>query len=246
LQSGDWQSGAQLYAALEYLYTVRSTEHTDLREDARQFFSSLPVALLLNLRPQEVEHPDWRVHIAALALVGIDPNLGGSQFLQGWAMENGQMIREGEGVAYEFLWADPYLPGVGYENLDPWLYDGEGNLVARTDWNSDACWIRVTPSQIEQENCPSDWRQKTMGFGRLTLIPLSANCVQLPARRADEAVIVWKFLPGQTVYLTLNKVPATAAADESGLWKAPGNAEGKVCSSLDTLKVPKAHKSARE
>ena len=39
------------------------------------------------------------------------------------------MIREGPGVAYEFFWADPYLPGVGYQNLDPWVYDRPGGSL---------------------------------------------------------------------------------------------------------------------
>src|SRR5581483_661670 len=247
LQSGNWHDGTQLYAAFEYLYVVRFTQHTDLRQDYPRFFSSLPAALLLALKPEEVDHPDWRMHAAALVLVGIDPNLESSQYLQGWAIEDRQMISEGEGVAYELLWGDPYLPGVGYENLDPWSYDpSNGTLFARTDWNRNACWIHVSKSIVDQENCLNDWQQKPVTFGRLALIPIIGTCVPFPKRGMNEAAIVWKFQPGQTVYYLLNNAAASARADEAGMWKAPANAQDKVCTSLDTLRVPQAHKSVRK
>lgn len=246
LQSGDWQDGAQLYAAFEYLYVVRSTQHTDLRERAPQFFSTLPSTLLLALKPEQVEHPNWWTHVAALALVGIDPNLAASQYLQGWAMEDRQMVQEGEGVAYELLWGDPYLPGIGYENLDPWAYDPQGILFARTDWEQNTCWIHVSAAAVDQENCPNGWQQKTMTFGRLTLVPLSGSCVQIPKRKTEETVIISKLPPGQPVYFALNNTRTSEVSDASGMWKAPANAEGQVCTSLDTLKVLKAHKPVRE
>ncbi len=76
------------------------------------------------------------MHVAALALVAIDPNLPASQFLQSWALEDTQTLREGPGVAYELLWADPYLPGVGYQNMEPWVYDDHGRLFARANWEA--------------------------------------------------------------------------------------------------------------
>ncbi|HEX4748473.1 MAG TPA: hypothetical protein VH302_02930 [Bryobacteraceae bacterium] len=243
LQSGAWQNPAELYAAVEYLYAVRSFAHVDLRQNAPQFFSALPAELLLSMKPEQVEHPDGYIHIAALALVGLDPNLEGSQFLQGWAMEDKQMISEGEGVAYEFLWADPYLPGVGYENLDPWSYREDGTLFARADWNTNSCWIHISPSATHDENCVSGWQQKTMQFGNLTLVPSTGRCLQIPARKNVETVIVSRFQPGQPVYFVMNNAPSSHVADASGMWKAPANAEGRVCISLDTLKVPPAQKS---
>ncbi len=129
LQAGNFTDAHALYATCEYLLAVRFTQHLELREDAPQFFSGLPSELLLALKPSEVEHPDWMTHIAALALVSLDPNLEGSQYLQGWAIEDRQMLRDGPGVAYELLWGDPYLPGVGYQNLDPWVYDVERTII---------------------------------------------------------------------------------------------------------------------
>ncbi len=246
LRSDNWQDGGQLYAAIEYLYAAKFSEHTDLREKDAEFFLSLPSALLLSLKPQEVRHPEWHVHAAALALVSLDPNLGGSQFLQGWAIEDSQLLREGPGVAYEFLWADPYLPGVGFENLDPWSYDSDGTLFARTDWTPDACWIHMSRAHLDQVNCAAGWQQKSITFGHLTLFPMPARCVELPNRKPNDSLIIWKLEPEQTLRYALNGNPAGGKADTSGLWKTPGNIEGRVCTSLDTLKIPKAHKSARE
>ena len=246
LRSGDWHDGAELYAAFEYLYVTRFALQTDLRDDDPNFFRELPTALLLSLKPEQIDHPDWRTHIAALALVNLDPNLSGSQFLQGWALEDRQMLRDGEGVAYEFLWADPYLPGVGFQNLDPWSYDPDGNLFARADWSRDACWIHISAARTEDLNCPGTWQQTPTKFGRLTLVPVSGKCPEIPAHKNNEAVIFWKFQPGQTVRYDLTGKPSTSQADPAGMWQVPAQIQGKICASPDTLKFPLAHKSVHK
>ncbi|MBV9610925.1 MAG: hypothetical protein JO091_00560, partial [Acidobacteriaceae bacterium] len=82
--------GRTLYAACEYLLAARANEHADLREEARAFFAGLPAELLLSRSDNEIAHPDWMTHAAALALVAVDPNLEGSQYVQSWAMEDAQ------------------------------------------------------------------------------------------------------------------------------------------------------------
>jgi hypothetical protein len=230
LRAGKFDNANELYAAFEYLSAARTVERTDLREEDPRFFSSLPIELLLNLKPKQVEHPDWQTHIAALALVSLDPNLDSSQFLQAWAIEDRQTIHEGEGVAYEFLWADPYLPGVGYQNLDPWLYDqSRGMLVARTNWTPSACWIRITPGSVEDEVCPPDWQLKSLSLGRLTLVPKLENCVKLPPRNGNEGVIIWKAPPLSRLTYIDAKTPETTAVDAAGMWRVPSNAGLQAC-----------------
>ncbi len=220
----------KLYAACEFLMAYRTAEHVDLREEAAHFFFDLPTEFLLSLRPDKVEHPDWMTHIAALALVAMDPNLQGSQFLQGWAMETRQMIREGPGVAYEFLWADPYLPGVGYQNLDPWAYDPEaGRLFARTDWTPDACWVSISGAAVEDEHCPAGWQRGPANFGHLELIPMAAQCMEVPRRKGNESSIVWKLQPNQAVTFTGAKEHHTAKADPAGMLRLGESAAGKLC-----------------
>ncbi len=221
---------ADFYAVCEFLGVMKSSERVDLREGSHDLFTELPQEFLLRLRPQQQEHPDWMTHSAALALVDLDPNLEGSQYLQGWALQDNQVVREGPGVAYEMLWADPYLPGVSYQNMDPWLYRAGRGLLARTDWNLDSCWVDISAASVEQENCPARWQDKDAWFGRLHLVPMTASCVNLPMRKSNTALILWKLRPRQALtYESGEKTPAPSEADELGLWHVPTNAEGKVC-----------------
>ncbi len=219
---------SDLYAAVEYLMTIRSLTSIDLRQQDGLFFNQLPKRLLLNLRPKQIEHPDWMTHVAALAYVALDPNLENSQFLQGWAMEESQMLREGPGVAYEFLWADPYLPGIAYQNMDPWIYNADGTLSARTNWEPNACWIQITASGIKDQSCSPN-NEETRTFGTLTLSRLSSNCVDLAAPKRNETVILWGLKPG--AQLTLDKANGNipARADPAGMWAVPNEVTGKVC-----------------
>jgi len=230
LQRGAFMDPEKLYAACEFLMVYRAVERVDIREDAALFFSELPTEFLLSLKPDRAEHPEWMVHIAALALIAVDPNLQTSQFLQGWAMEDRQTIRDGPGVAYELLWADPYLPGVGYQNLDPWSYDSDtGRLFARTDWSSQACWIAVSPSGVEDEHCPANWQHATTRFGHLLLVPLNVECAELPSRMGNDLAIVWKLPPNRAVLFIADKQQHTAQADPAGMLRLGANITGKVC-----------------
>jgi len=219
-----------LYAACEILSVVRHTEGIDLRQGAKDVFKQLPAEFLLRLKPREMEHPGWMAHSAALALVDLDPNLESSQYLQGWALEDNQTVREGPGVAYELLWADPYLPGVSYRNMDPWMYQPGREFVARADWNTDTCWIDISQAGVQEDNCPAHWRDKSAPFGRLNLVPVSGTCVDVPARNSKQALMLWRLRPGQEfTYPNGEKTPALAEADTLGLWQVPSNVEGKVC-----------------
>jgi len=222
---------AEFYAMCEFLGVVKSTERIDLREEAHTLFSALPQEFLLRLKPQQQEHPEWRIHAAALALVDLDPNLEGSQYLQAWALEDQQMVREGPGVAYELLWADPYLPGVSYQNMDPWVYQPGRALLARADWSPGSCWIDLSMDGVKQDNCPPDWQKKAVWFGHLNLIPMNAPCITVSARKPNTAVILWKLRPHQALLYENVSEPnlAPSEADELGLWRVPSNVEGKVC-----------------
>lgn len=229
MAAGGITSSADLYAMIELLSVLRANGDADIRNAAPQFFQNLPVEFLLSLRPDKVEKPDWMTHVAALALVSVDPNLEASQFLQGWAMEDRQTLHEGPGVAYEFLWADPYLPGIAYQNLDPWIYDVDGSrLFARSDWSLNACWISISTAGVKDLNCPAGWRDKTAQFGSLALIPISGKCLELAHQDSHQSVIVWKLEPGQTVSYR-DKKEVDARADMTGLWRPGSNVDGKVC-----------------
>jgi hypothetical protein len=228
----------ELYAACEYIEAVRQTQHLDLRQDDAAFFKLLPAEFLLSMKPAELAHPPWQASAAALALVSLDPNLEGSQFLQGWAIEDRQMIREGPGVAYELLWGDPYLPGVSYQNLDPWSYDPSGRLLARTDWSIHACWINISAGGIEEANCPAGWREHPQTFGHMTLIPMAQPCTEVPHVQGREAAIIWRLPPHQTISYIFREKQVSSQADAAGLWLLPGYIEGKVCTSTNQKQRP--------
>jgi hypothetical protein len=221
-------SAKQMYAMCEYLIAWRELNHSDLREEASTFFLKLPIEFLLSRNPNVVEQPDWMTHAAGLALVALDPNLQSAQFLQGWVMEQKQTLRQGPGVAYELLWADPYLPGVGYQNLDPWVYDDAGRLFARTGWNPDACWVAITAHGADAVHCPPDWKQKTASFGHLRLMPFSGGCVQIPAFQNTESVVLWRLAPGQSVTFRADH-GNTMTADAAGMLRVGANLSGKAC-----------------
>lgn len=229
LEAGAFRDPHALYAAVEFIDAVRTNLHADPRQDDRTFFSQLPVEFLLSLKPQEVENPGWPAHAAALALVTLDPNLPASQYLQGWAMERRQMVRTGPGVAYEFLWADPYLPGIGYQNLDPWVYDPHGRLFARKTWAANSCWIEISAKGVEEQNCPAGWRGKPASFGRLMLIPMDPKCVTVSPALKGHAAILWNLAPGQELRFKVNGKRHTAHGDSAGLWRVATDASGKVC-----------------
>lgn len=229
LERSGFRNAPELYAACEFLDAVRTTQHVDLRQDAPDFFSRLPAEILLGMRPEQVEHPGWQMHVSALALVSLDPNLTSSQYLQGWGMEDRQMIREGPGVAYELLWANPYLPGVSYQNLDPWVYERSGLLLARTGWQPDACWVSISASGVSDENCPAGWQQRPNTFGDLKLAPMAGRCIETPVIHGKEEVIVWKLHPGQRVSYVDDDKQVSSQADAAGLWLFPGRTERKIC-----------------
>ncbi len=225
-----------LYALTEFLEGYRTTQFSDLRRQNLTFYATLPAAYLLSLRPHEMADPTWQQHIAALALVGLDPNLESSQFLQGWAVEERYMLRDGPGVAYELLWADIYLPGVGYQNMDPWLYrpDEGGTLLARTSWQEDACWVKIAHGAVEQENCPPDWQAKVTAFGHLDLLPVGQQCVRIQVRdKQQQRVEMVHFgQPLAKFSYEAEGEQREAQTDESGLWLVPNNVSGTICQEI--------------
>jgi len=229
MRDGGYRNSEELYAFCELIYAVRASTHTDLRETDARFFLTLPSLLLLSAKPSQLNSPDWKLHAAALALVALDPNLPASQFLQSWALEDAQTLREGPGVAYEFLWADPYLPGVGYQNLDTWVYDEHGRLFARSGWDTNSCWIEISLQGISQQNCPPNWQSETVTFGHLTLIPMTARCVDIPHAGNNESVLVWKLKPRQEMTYGKGKDQHTSVADAAGIWRPGAYVEDRAC-----------------
>lgn len=151
----------QTYALFELLHAVRDNLRSDFREDAPAYFKSLPMYHLASHYPETFPGPEneFRVPVyvrdgepdlidaaysraAELAIVAYDANEADHQFLQGWLMQDRFMMRGALGAPYEFLWANPYQPGLSYFHA-PLLFHNPttGDLFARTSWDEDADWL---------------------------------------------------------------------------------------------------------
>jgi hypothetical protein len=52
------------------------------------------------------------------------------------------LMRTPLGIVYEFLWANPYQPGLSYQTLPEVFHEpSTGHVFARTSWDDDAIWF---------------------------------------------------------------------------------------------------------
>lgn len=161
LKTGDqpFPRRADLLAMVEFLHVIRDNLRIDLREGAERWFEDLPPLLLLSYYPQPWPSAENEFRIPAydgsgepnlqeaalgrateLALVAFDTNAQPHSFLQGWLMIDRFLMRGSFGLPYEFLWANPYLPGLSYTYM-PDLFHSSGRLMLRSSWDDDATWF---------------------------------------------------------------------------------------------------------
>ena len=75
-------------------------------------------------------------------MVAYDTNARENQFLQGWLMQDRFLLRGAFGVPYEFLWANPYQPGLSPFYMPLYAYDElSGRVFVRSSWEDDASWF---------------------------------------------------------------------------------------------------------
>jgi hypothetical protein len=149
------------YPLLELLHAVRDNANVELRESFPRYFKDFPIEHLLTYYPAVYPGPDGEYYIGAerqlgepdlrlaalsraseLAMVAYDANAQETQVLQGWLMHDRFMLRGTFGAPYEFLWANPYQPGLSYY-LAPLVYYNPdfGTLVVRSSWDDSARWF---------------------------------------------------------------------------------------------------------
>jgi hypothetical protein len=148
------------YPLWEMMHAIRDNTNIDLRETYPRFFKDFPIEHLMSHYPATFEGPDNQYRIGAskngepdlrsaalsraaeLAMVALDTNAAESQVLQGWLMHDHFVLRGPFGAPYEFLWANPYQPGLSY-NLVPLIYHNTdfGKLFLRSSWDEDAKWF---------------------------------------------------------------------------------------------------------
>jgi hypothetical protein len=160
---------SEIYPLFEMMHSIRDGVNVEMREDAPKFFQDLPASLLLTYYPAifpaaENDYripvypggadPDLKVAImsraADLSIVSYDSNSKESQFLQGWLIHDKFMMRGPLGVPYEFLWANPYQPGLSYFYLPLRFHDDiAGRLFLRSSWDDDALWLGYFGGKVQ-------------------------------------------------------------------------------------------------
>ncbi|MDR3718906.1 MAG: hypothetical protein P4K98_08900 [Bryobacteraceae bacterium] len=158
---------ASLLALLEIAHVLRDNLSVDLREDAPKWFEELPMRLMLAYYPAPwpAAENEYRIpayvgsgdpdleesvssRVAEMALVASDPNAQSTQFLQGWLMQDRFLMRSPLGAPYEFLWANPYLPGLSFDYM-PDLYHAQGRLFVRSSWDENAVWFGLWDHEMQ-------------------------------------------------------------------------------------------------
>jgi hypothetical protein len=164
------------YALMEILHVVRDNFNDDLREAAPHFFTDLPMVQLLSYYPATFPagENDYRIPAAPLAgdgaanfaqpdlrraalsraaelsMVAFDSNAPGSQILQGWLMNDHFLLRGTFGAPYEFLWANPYQPGLSYFQAPLVVHDTLfGRLFVRSNWDESAAWLGFFSGELQ-------------------------------------------------------------------------------------------------
>lgn len=170
LASGDRMIGHdELYALEEILHAIRDNLKIDLRDNAGDYFTRVPLYELASYYPapfQEHENdcyipafagggqPNLRrailSRIADMSLVAYDSNAQANQYVQGWVMQDRFMLRDSLGAPWEFLWGNPYQPGLSYYQLPLAYHDTlSGALFLRSSWDDDAKWFGLVGPEMQ-------------------------------------------------------------------------------------------------
>jgi hypothetical protein len=184
-------------ALIEMFHALRDNLDIDLREQAAKFFTSLPVFHILAHYPAPFPAPEneYRIPLmaahqepdlreaarsraAGLAMVAYDNNSQEMQFLQGWLINDRFLMRSPYGIPYEYLWANPYQPGLSFHYLPNIYHDpGNGRLIIRSTWEDDAVWyyqaggVRQMFEQGQIRNLDAAALDKQIVMGNTVLLP---------------------------------------------------------------------------
>ena len=165
-------SGGGVFPLAEILHAVRDNLNIDLRDARVDWFEKLPTYHVASHYPApypaaENEYripaytgkgePDLNAaalsRAAGFALVAFDNNAVPCQFLQGWLIQDRFLMRGAFGSPYEFLWANPYQPGLSYTHLPLVFHDNStGALFIRATWEENSAWFGIVDGQKQLFN----------------------------------------------------------------------------------------------
>lgn len=157
------------YPLMEILHAVQDNLHFDMRDNALEFFRDLPLHRVISYYPAVFPAADafYRIpqypglgepeitpaaqsRAADLSIVAFDANALEHQFVQGWLIQDRYIMKSPYGAPYEFLWANPYQPGLSYHHLPLYFHDPKsGTLFLRSSWEEDAVWLSYQKGDME-------------------------------------------------------------------------------------------------
>jgi hypothetical protein len=161
---------ADRVALMELCHAIRDNLNLDLWAQAPAFFRQFATYLMLEYYPAPVNVDGHPFHLPATALsVKPDPagdgemgrrtellvsayetNSNETQFLQGWITHDVYRLRTPTGAPYEFLWMNPYQPGLSYYAAPLHLHDEvSGAVLARSSWDDDAAWVGYRNGELQ-------------------------------------------------------------------------------------------------
>jgi len=237
------------YALYEALHALRDNLNVDLRESAKSYFKDVPAYHLLSHSPAPFDagENEFRVpalsaggepdltqaalsRAAELAMVAFDTNALESQFLQGWLIRDRFMMRGPFGAPYEFLWANPYQPGLSVYHMPLYLHDPKGGrLLVRSSWEDDARWLSIESGRIwlyesGKLKTVDPAQAGALDFGDvLILFPAHQRGVTISAGEHREKTVFWAGLQPFAKYRIRAAAaePRLVAADAAGIVVTP-------------------------
>jgi len=195
----------EIYTLTELMHAVRDNLKIDLRDDIPDYFKELPKYQVLGNYPAPLasveneyripvfsgsKEPDVdqaaQARAGGLSMVAYDNNALENQFLQGWLIQDRFILQGTFGAPYEFMWANPYQPGLSYFQL-PLLYHDQnsGALFVRSNWEDDAVWFGLYQGEAQ-----------LFQDGHITVLNASANSASKPIEVGDTTVL-WGRAPIQ-------------------------------------------------
>ena len=160
----------ELMAMLEIFHAVRYNLQQDLWRESDAVFRPLPRVEMLRYYPAPLETPTGSLRelaqpsavkldakaesvparIAEMLLVAYESTLEEYQFLQGWIRHDAFVLRDPYGAVYEFIWINPYLPGLSYSTSPLVAHDEvRGRVFARKGWDDDDVWAGYLNGELQ-------------------------------------------------------------------------------------------------
>ena len=188
----------------------------------------------------------WR--IAEMLTVAYDTSSQDMQFLQGWLRNDSYTLRGPLGALYEFLWLNPYLPGLSPTSGPKIAYDAaHSRIFGRKGWEESDLWVGYYDGRLrlrsegEQHVIRPGDKQAPLVFGSSAILVSEADA-KFDVRLEDDRGAYPSYLylvgldPARRYQLRLNKDAWTTLEPTPGGVIAVRNVRAKGDVILDLSK----------